>query len=254
MDIDTRLKALKELVAEQDKYNYKALKQNEESLILNEQILKQQEPVTKKLDEIIVKQPEKNENNKPKALEDVINENSFSPFFIEETLSNKLSKSIKPTFFKEIQLNKEFQAFKINNQNFYLFKDHNNKYVHSQSTGKKYILTEDLEKLLRGQAIPGETQQTEINKYLEIIKLSNGSMKSKYIKSFNEPIVQEGDGLKNINSENLIDNFITLNKLIAAKKAGHNNVDKDIKNILNKLNKKGLLHKTKYQKILKNLS
>jgi hypothetical protein len=145
MDINTRLKALKELVAEQDKYNYKALKQNEESLILNEVISKQQEPVTKKLDNVIALQTKNNEQlenkYKPKdpyaAIEDIMKENNYpDPFFIEETLTNKLSNSIKPTFFKEIHLNQEYQGFKMKNQNFYLFQKDGNKYVLSQSNGK----------------------------------------------------------------------------------------------------------------------
>jgi hypothetical protein len=74
-------------------------------------------------------------------------------------------------------------------------------------------------------------------------------MKAKYIKSFSEPIVTDDDGL----IDNPIEEFITLNKLKSAKIAGHNNVDKDIKKVLNKLKSKNFIHKSKYEKLLEKL-
>ena len=48
--LEERLESLKKLVAEQDKYNNNALNKNTESLILNEVLLKQQEPTVKALE------------------------------------------------------------------------------------------------------------------------------------------------------------------------------------------------------------
>ena len=257
MVLEERLALLKKLVNQQNKYNKKEIKLNAETKILNEQIMKPQEPIVKDLVPV-------NETSKEQVDNQEVNEEipidyeeyetvEYKPLILNDTNVNThfLTPTITPCFKIEKINNLNYMIIVINRYEFLLFIKEEISYIFNKTLNQTNVFTSDLDNLIRGF---GSTDISTIAAYLQMIDLIKASKKSKYIKSLqnylNENfyqtnrgyVVEEGDGLNNV------DLFIELRKLLAAKKSGHNNVDNDIKKISQKLLDNKLIDKNKFDK------
>ena len=121
----------------------------------------------------------------------------------------------------------------------------------------RYPFTTGLENLIRGYIV-NEIKQ-DLENYIKILNSIKSSTNCKYykeiiqkIKKYNEPIVQEGEGIIYLPS-NPIDLFIELRKLLSAHKAGNTNNKNHIHAILKSLLEKNSITTDKYRSITANL-
>ena len=262
MVYEERLALLKKLQSEQDKYNKKDTTQHAESIILNEVIQQQQGPTIKAIKELEVLKFKELEDKQDLKELPWLEDLNIKPLILDPKINVSLSKTIKPTF----NINVEgYQIITINKHDFLLYLNSENKSrIHSQNVyNTKHLdfeFTDDFYGLVCGY--PSENVDLlEIKKYLNLIELVHGSAKAKHIQDLKkyrdrdktspqiqiieEPKEIEGEGLNPINL------FIELRKLLAAKKAGHNNLDSDILKISKELLKQGIISKDKFNKYTK---
>ena len=233
-------------------------------IILNEVIQQQQGPTIKAIKELEVLKFKELEDKQDLKELPWLEDLNIKPLILDPKINVSLSKTIKPTF----NINVEgYQIITINKHDFLLYLNSENKSrIHSQNVyNTKHLdfeFTDDFYGLVCGY--PSENVDLlEIKKYLNLIELVHGSAKAKHIQDLkkylnkNERgyIVTEGEGQgqgqgkgKEINPINL---FIELRKLLAAKKAGHNNLDSDILKISKDLLKQGIISKDKFNKYTK---
>ena len=158
----------------------------------------------------------------------------------------------------------EGEFIKIYNTTLQITADEGKMYMTDIKPGKNgdvktYELTPSLKLIIEGKGDANSSLE-EIKNYLEITKGSN----VKYIKTLKavvEPPLkkvvepQHGQGIEIESPTFLPDNpislFSELRKLLAAKKAGHNNVDNEVNAICKRLVETGHLTTDKYQKIIK---
>lgn len=119
------------------------------------------------------------------------------------------------------------------------------------------LLTADLKKVIEGNIKLDDVNEDTLKNYIKLIKDSHGSATTEYVKDIKKILngSKEGEG---VTTEEPIlylpDNdcalFEELYKLLASKKAGHNNVTNHIHAILKRLLELKLISTTKYEKII----
>ena len=269
MVFEERLKLLNKLIDKKNKLNNTLLEQISGEEISYKNIVKLQQPITNKLDETNLKIENLNQYQSYQKFLEHTSNNLIEPFkIIDKSINNFISKSstIKPIFSTKYVKDKEFEVIKINGKDHIVYKNKydNKTYIFNHDIApEKYInyeYTDDLDKIIRGFGSDVDNKE-DVENYLQIFQTVKGNTNSNYykllinkLKSYNFPIVQ-GNGLKFISS-NPIELFIKLRKLIAAKRAGHDNVNDEINQILDYLLKKKLIsictHNKWMKKILKN--
>lgn len=248
MVLEERFEILKKLINERNIYNVNAISENVSSLELFNDLKLLQKPTIdeiKKLPEAINKLALENSPSVSNA--QLSPSEEIEPYILNETeisLAIEKSSTIKPEFKLETHRGKEFQSIILNKKSKYFLGTFNE--INFIWDGKNKIkYTEGLDQIIRGFGNINSNKD-DINTYLNLFKDFGGSKSSKYYKNLKSYLekeeegltIKEGEGLtikeKHINPISL---FIELKKYLAAKKAGHNNVDDKIKFILENLNK-----------------
>jgi len=208
-------------------------------------------------------------------------EDKIEPVFYEglevNTTSFGNAQTIIPTIGKIRVHDKEFQSVTINNNDFIIGGTQSDKttYIFKYTTSqryKKFILTSDVLNLIIGN-FEMNMNVNEMRVYLSLLKEAGSSMRGNYIKNIKAAIkmgTQTGEGINrsvrdktfgfklkpiptnqdpSVINQNPIRLFAELYKMLAAKKAGHNNLDRPIKGILTALVPH--MRKEKYNRILK---
>lgn len=232
MVFEDRIAYLKQTIKERNKFNesYNTNKLIEQGAV--EEIEKMQKPVVEAIEKIDV--------------------GKIAPVLFD--VDPKLPNSLVPKYIKG-------EAIQIHTTTFHITVDEGKTYMsktNQKGIVKTYELTPTLKLLIEGKGdatFPPE----EIKNYLEITKGNT----VKYIQTLkaDEPLLkkvvepQHGQGIEIESPTFLPDNpialFIELRKLLAAKKAGHNNVDNEVNAICKRLVETGHLTTDKYQKIIK---
>ena len=269
MVLEERLKLLKKLINEKNKLNSTLTEQILGEEIISKNISKLQQPITNKLDETNLKIENLQQYHSYQKFLEHTSNNLIEPYKItDKSIHNIINKSstIKPVFSTKYVKDKEFEVIKINGKDHIVYKNNNDNktYIFNHDIApEKYInyeYTDDLDKIIRGYGSDVDNKE-DVENYLQIFQIVKGNTNTNYykllinkLKSFNLPIFQ-GHGLKFISS-NPIELFIKLRKLIAAKSAGHDNVNDEVNQILQHLLRKQLISKYAHdkwkQKILKN--
>ena len=229
MVFEERIEWLKKEIKERDKFNqsYDMNKLAEQGAV--EQIEKMQKPVVDVLEKI--------ETNKITPTPDLFH------------VDGKLPDSLVPKYIKG-------ESIKIYDTTLQLTEDDGKMYMTNikpdrRGDVKTYELTPSLKLLIEGKGDANSSPE-EIKNYLEITKGS----KVKYIQTLNAVVkTHNGEGIEIESPTFLPDNpislFSELRKLLAAKKAGHNNVYNKVNAICKRLVETGNLTTDKYQKIIK---
>ena len=229
MVFEERIEYLKQIIKERNKFNesYNTNKLIEQGAV--EEIEKMQKPVVEAI--------EKKDVGKIAPAPNLFDVNP------------KLPDSLVPKYL-------EGEFIKIYNTTLQITTDEGKMYMTDIKPGKNgdvktYELTPSLKLIIEGKGDANSSLE-EIKNYLEITKGSN----VKYIKTLKAVVEpQHGQGIEIESPTFLPDNpialFIELRKLLAAKKAGHNNVDNEVNAICKRLVETGHLTTDKYQKIIK---
>ena len=238
MVFEERIEWLKKEIKERDKFNrsYDMNKLAEQGAV--EEIEKMQKPVVDVLEKI--------ETNKITPTPDLFDVNP------------KLPDSLVPKYIKG-------EYIKIYNTTLQITADEGKMYMTNikpdrRGDVKTYELTPSLKLIIEGKG-DANSSHGEIKNYLEITKGSN----TKYIKKLKAIVepptlntvvkTHNGEGIEIESPTFLTDNpislFSELRKLLAAKKAGHNNVYNKVNAICKRLVETGNLTTDKYQKIIK---
>ena len=204
---------------------------------------KEQKPIINKLDELIpLKKVDEGEIEEQKPI-----------FNVNKKV---ISKSITPIV-KEGNLKGK--------KCFYISFNIINWVVHPRSPDEVYLskfdenilLTDDLKKVIEGNINLNDVNEDTLKNYIKLIKDSHGSATTEYVKDIKK-ILNGGKEGEGVTTEEPIlylpDNpcvlFEELSKLLASKKAGHNNVTNHIHAILKRLLELKLISTTKYEKII----
>ena len=229
MVFEERIEWLKKEIKERDKFNqsYDMNKLAEQGAV--EQIEKMQKPVVEVLEKI--------ETNKITPTPDLFH------------VDGKLPDSLVPKYIKG-------ESIKIYDTTLQLTEHDGKMYMTNikpdrRGDVKTYELTPSLKLLIEGKGDANSSPE-EIKNYLEITKGSNVN----YIKNLKAVgKTHNGEGIEIESPTFLTDNpislFSELRKLLAAKKAGHNNVYNKVNAICKRLVETGNLTTDKYQKIIK---
>ena len=232
---------------------------------LNEQLEEQYKPITKKLGEI---EFTKIENNYYNQIESKIGVLDLPE--IEATKKVTNAKTLNPKFGKKFIKNIEYNTITIKYTEFILFSRDNVGYLIKSNFDKKYEyeFTDELINLIYGY---GSNDEKEIKNYLEILETSDTNpaahytleLKKQISKKDNldkviddvikeektEKLKKEGKGIKYLPDSPFI-LFSELRKLLAAKKAGNNNVFNETNAILKRLMEMNYINTDKYKRIL----
>ena len=230
MVFEDRIEYLKQTIKERNKFNesYNTNKLIEQGAV--EEIEKMQKPVVEAIEKIDV--------------------GKIAPAPNLFDVNPKLPDSLVPKYIKG-------EFIKIYNTTLQITTDEGKMYMTDIKPGKNgdvktYELTPSLKLIIEGKGDANSSLE-EIKNYLEITKGSTVNYIKKTLKKVVEP--QHGQGLEIESPTFLPDNPITLfselRKLLAAKKAGHNNVDNEVNAICKRLVETGHLTTDKYQKIIK---
>ena len=226
MVFEERIEWLKKEIKERDKFNrsYDMNKLAEQGAV--EEIEKMQKPVVDVLEKI--------ETNTITPTPDLFDVNP------------KLPDSLVPKYIKG-------EAIQIYKTTFHITVDEGKTFLSSNKQGHvtTYELTPSLKLLIEGKGDANSSPE-ETKNYLEITKGSNVN----YIKTLKAVVkTHNGEGIEIESPTFLTDNpislFSELRKLLAAKKAGHNNVYNKVNAICKRLVETGNLTTQKYQKIIK---
>jgi len=249
--LSTRLNLLKQLVKSKSTLENKILGRIEEEKNITDAIQNIQAPVVKEVEKIT-----RNQSN-PKEIEITNYSDYYEPFSIDlSNINKKLAKSIIPRKGTLIENNKQFDTLEINhsenNKNRHvLVKVNKVKYIinydKAKDDYKPYTLTHELENLIKGH---GSNSSDDIDSYLKMLSETglkgNAGAYVKGLKSATNSPRTSGNGL----FCSPLSLFVEFRKLLAAKKAGHNNVYNDVNDILKQLLEHKYITTEKYKKIL----
>ena len=259
-----------------DAYNVQAIQVKNQNMLTEEEIQHFQQPVIKELKPLaskldLVKKVIEDQTEFIKQDDGIENQPETSAIKYKEESSTfelpdfiindkiKGAETLVPTKGTEDYNGVKYNTININGKKFVLLNRNNKKYIGRKRDVLFGEFTQELFDLITGK---GGEDENEIVKYYRILSEA-GSLKYKkadYLKELEKivPIDKEtfkGEGISLKNGrkdmEYPIQLFTDLYKFISAKKAGHDNVDNDIKNILNKLLEQSSITKEKYKKIIK---
>jgi len=260
MVFEERLEYLRKLIKEQDKIKNDAVEQANQHLGLVHSVEEMKE-IKKEVDD---KMKSKNLAITEKGENKVENENTTFELPITNVNNNIIKSTLNPTFIRN-DYNNKYNTLTINNIKFILIKKNENPFITPLNEYDKdprdmkgWLYTDELHSLIFGNG--NGREEKEIRKiYLDILneaKIQQGKT-SEYYKKI------RGDGENKIegsgyeyedNIFNIPNNpillFIELRKLLAAKKAGHDNTYNQVNAILKRLLENKVITNERYSNIL----